>query len=759
MLRESEALKNTKFRILVGVELILLLIGIVGLFGGSKTVVEREDSDRLWEEGVSLPAGVWRLRLYYDAGESGTGLLNVIAEDAGFGDLSVNPVRLRNGIGEIECCFYLRHGVEHLTARMEEMTEDVQILGLELISDPGSRRVYLFWVILISLLLDSVIVLSMYHAKHPISKDKLLAIFGIPALTLIASLPVLVDYHIIGADLVFHMMRIEALTDSICRGELPVRMESMWMAGHGYANSFFYGDTWLIVPALLRILGFSMDGAYRLFLIAVNFATALIAYISFGKCFKSRMIGMFGCVLYTLAPYRLYNMYNRAAVGEFTAMIFLPLLAWGFYRIYTEDPKEKGYLWNWVIPVVGFSGIIQSHLLTCEMTGFFVILLCLILWKRTFRGRTFAVLCSTVIMTVLVNAWFLVPCFDLMAADRYAFGGNADMLIQSRGIFPAQIFYTLQAAGGSSRYVENGMMDTEPVGMGAALLLCMLLWLLLRARQAGRIIPSGRKRAEQRAGDITWILTCVALFMSTRYFPWDFLSRQNRLLATLCGSLQFPTRITAIVTILAVFIACVAGSMLLADGVDFLPGKVVLLLIAAVSVVFGNYQVNDILLTRDGFLRLYTPQNVGTTAVLGAEYLPKGADIGHMKYHGPVSSGQVTVTDYLKDGLDVSAYVTAQGEGYVEFPLLYYKGYQARVVETGESLGTAPGDNYDVRVLLPDGFEGKIRVRYAGMWYWHVAEAVSVIAGLGFLIGCPAVRYARRRSGQGTDPDKTRILR
>ena len=80
--------------------------------------------------------------------------------------------------------------------------------------------------------------------------------------------------------------------------------------------------------------------------------------------------------------------------------------------------------------------------------------------------------------------------------------------------------------------------------------------------------------------------------------------------------------------------------------------------------------------------------------------------------------------------------------------MLYYKGYEARDKATGEKLPVGKGDNVDVRVEFPQGFEGEIQVRYAGMWYWHLAEAVSGLAVVGL---CGATIYGRMR--------KRRIMR
>lgn len=152
------------------------------------------------------------------------------------------------------------------------------------------------------------------------------------------------------------------------------------------------------------------------------------------------MTGMLGSMLYTLAPYRVYNIYNRSAVGEYTAMIFLPLLCYGFYLIFTEDTDKEAYRHYWLLPVLGFSGIIQSHVLSCGIAGAFTILLCLLCIRKVFRKRTFQELVKVVVGTVLANIWFLLPMLDMMLADQYRYSNSSGVYIQDRGILGAQIF-------------------------------------------------------------------------------------------------------------------------------------------------------------------------------------------------------------------------------------------------------------------------------------------------------------------------------
>lgn len=741
MLRESEFLKNKKCRILLGVELILLIIGIAALFGKTGIIAGISETDRLMGEGIPLSAGVYTARIYYETEEDGISSFGVKVEDGKSDVLKSNSVGLYAGAGVRECQFYLLEEVENLSIFVEgNGASTLDIEGVELESGREKGCIWIFLALLGSLLVNSVAVIFLYHQKHPLAPQRQMVLFGVSACAVLASLPVMTDYALAGADLIFHLGRIEALAESFLSGGTLARIESIWLAGHGYANSIFYGDTFLLFPVFLRILGFPLTVCYQFFVASVNVATALIAYFSFKKCFHSARIGLMGCILYTLSPYRVYNVYNRAAVGEYTAMIFLPLLACGFCGLLTQDVRDRKYWHNGLILAAGFSGIIQSHALSCEMAGGFTVLLCILMWKKVFRRKTLLVLSGAAVTTALLNAWFLVPFLDLMTSDSYYFGNNVNTLIQSKGVLPAHIFYTLQAAGNTSDFAETGMVQAEPVGVGAALLLGALVFLVLRMRKE-RLKKVDR--GERRMGDAAFLLGCIALFMSTCYFPWNYLSSTNEILASLIGSLQFPTRLTAIATVCLTFVACVAGKWLTIEGSGdravkyFLAGSVL------VSVLFAMYQLDDILYTRSP-LRIYSAQNMGHSPVLGAEYLPADASMEHMTYHDPAVSRGTELSSYEKENLQVTAYVETDGRGghYVEFPMLYYKGYHARNTDTGEALTVVKGDNADVRVLLPENFKGSIQCGYTGMWYWHLAEAVSAVTLLG--LGAVLIRKHRK---------------
>lgn len=130
----------------------------------------------------------------------------------------------------------------------------------------------------------------------------------------------------------------------------------------------------------------------------------------------------------------------------------------------------------------------------------------------------------------------------------------------------------------------------------------------------------------------------------------------------------------------------------------------------------------------------------------GAEYLRYGIDQADLSFHGAVEGQGVRVLDYEKDNLNVRMNIRNEsgGESYVEVPLQYYKGYTAVVSATGERLELEDGSHFDIRIRVPEGFEGEVSVGFASLWYWHLGNGISLL-GLAVVPAQALRRRLRRR--------------
>ena len=97
------------------------------------------------------------------------------------------------------------------------------------------------------------------------------------------------------------------------------------------------------------------------------------------------------------------------------------------------------------------------------------------------------------------------------------------------------------------------MVDTEPIYIGVAVLLGVIVYFAIRNRE------KEQDPAHDKAAKVAFILGCVAIAVSTYYFPWNALKEANSLLELLTTMIQFPTRLTTIAAIAMTMVACTAG--------------------------------------------------------------------------------------------------------------------------------------------------------------------------------------------------------
>lgn len=269
-------------------------------------------------------------------------------------------------------------------ARMQDLTATVTydqgqlyIYSITLTEQPIYRAARLLCFLVLFAAADAALLLLFAHVgERGAARRRALRLpLALAGITLLACLPLFSNFLYFGHDLEFHMQRIAAMAAELSYGQFPVRLTTTTLNGYGYASPLCYCELFLLLPALLYNLWLPLRTCYQVYLFTVTLATCLIAYFSFAKITPSRRLGLLGALLYTLSAYRLTCVYTRAAVGEFTAMTFFPLVLLGLYGIYTSDRPRFG---DWLPMALGMAAMVQSHLLSCELTALLLILFCLL---------------------------------------------------------------------------------------------------------------------------------------------------------------------------------------------------------------------------------------------------------------------------------------------------------------------------------------------------------------------------------------------
>ncbi len=256
----------------------------------------------------------------------------------------------------------------------------------------------------------------------------------------------------INMDLKFHLQRMEGLYRGLLSGQFPVRIQPEWLGGYGYASSIFYGDILLYFPAVLRIVGATLQDAYKCYVEAVNIAIVFVSFYAFQKITKNEIAALAGSILYAGSTTNLSLIYTTTMVGGYSALIFYPLIIAGFYEAFTEDVSSEEYHRIWVILTVGFSGLLMTHMISCLIIGAYSVLCCLLMIKKVFRKNTLREFIKAVGATVALNLWFIVPFVHYMFSEQLRINhelgrelGNKDYYVELSGFIGkggAEIYLT-----------------------------------------------------------------------------------------------------------------------------------------------------------------------------------------------------------------------------------------------------------------------------------------------------------------------------
>ncbi len=177
-----------------------------------------------------------------------------------------------------------------------------------------------------------------------------------------------------------------------------------------------YSDVFLYPAAVLRILGFSLQTSYKVYVASITAATVGITFYALRKMFRSDCAALLGTALYTLSFYRLTNVFVRAAVGEYTAMAFLPLVVYGLWRIYRQSCQwQKAEPWCWRALCPGLyrpAAEPSADNRTCGVL--YRRLLPAVFQKKTFTRPVLPALCKAAGAAIVWNLWFMVPLLQYM---------------------------------------------------------------------------------------------------------------------------------------------------------------------------------------------------------------------------------------------------------------------------------------------------------------------------------------------------------
>ena len=732
---------------ILGISLLLSLLCVIRIampnrewnYAGSYEFVKGTPCpDQEVYEHISLGAGVYRLELSYESAGDTNAMCNVKDGTVYYGGLLCNGEHMYAALDHTSYDFWLFEPTEELSVTIDYSGQESLTTGNLRIVETN-----LLWTRYLTILLaiSALILWTLWYQKRDAQKEKKerrhVVIFGIGVIAFLASIPYLYDGMISGADLTYHLQRIEGVKDGLLTGQFPVRLEPRWVFDHGYANGIFYCNLLLYFPAALRMLGFTVTESYLLYCIALNIATAAIAWYCFGKMFRDDVIGLACSGLYTLSIFRVYRLLGTGAVGEGSAFTFFPLVLYGIYLVFEGKKEEREFRNSWIVLGLGYAGLVQTHVLSCEIAALMTVLLCLVFLPKLFEKERFLKCVQGAFFALGLSLWYLVPFLDYYFTQDVKIRHASARTIQERGVTFVQELQTFWNFHDTAASTTERMQYTHPVGPGLFLIAGVFLLLLLLFLE---VIPRG-KETEKSFAIRSAGLGCLVLWMATDTFPWDALQTTSQTAATLVSSLQFPYRFIGWgMTFLIVVVGYLLSFFRKNQKLFYRMGLVIVMTAVATSYVYLIDAEDE----STGAIHLFNRESMGFGYISGEEYLIYGTDSSALSFAKPKADEGIGISEYEKKGLRATFFCenSSDTQGTVKLPILLYKGYQASG-DGGESLEITDDRSHLLGVSIPAGYSDRITVKFTEPWYWRAAELITLTVVVAFVAGMVYKRRCR----------------
>ena len=752
---EQKLVQNKRKRLFCGigalVELIVLLICLTGMFTASGRFSQKFENDTLpvGDNRISLERGSYQVTMDYDLTVDAVRITPLY--EASYGPDDAETILLTKEFKEKTFELLLPDQVNEFSFQLPELenADDLVIHSITMERTNQSERVRFFVVLCIFCAVDILFYLGRKGCFGAWSVEKRGSVLCIGLIVLFACVPLMTNYLLSGQDLTFHLMRIEGLAEGLKQGQFPVKMQPVWLNDYGYPVSILYGDLFLYVPAVLRIIGFSLQASYKIYLVMIQIITAINTYLCCKEIAEDRKLGVVGCFLYVFATNRMTNIYYRAAVGEYTALAFLPLVFLGLFYLLGEKERTRAEQKKvFFLLVMGYTFMLESHMLSFNIAIVFSIIYCLFHFKKFLQNFWFLV--KTALITIGLNLVFLVPMADYMISHdmKVKFASQIENM-QEHGLFLSQLFQLFRFPVSLSGNVMNGVGGDMAIGIGLAymLMLALFVWELCCCfwRKKKGVAYEGMIEKEPIR---IFVIFCLCLVMSCYFFPWHAIGKIP-VLGSLLTPYQFAWRFIGIATFLGVILTMYALKTLekLTDRTIKVAAIVVL---GTLTLIGSQYLMDNKVSDSTARTKVTSAASIYTAgAVANGEYLFVENSAMAIIDQQPVPADEtaVSIISYEKKNSRISMECeNLSGEVQpVKVSFLDYKGFVVTDKTTGEKLDTTCDEQHILTVLLPAGYRGTVQVCFRQPWYWRVAEIVSLAVLIAlFVYGWKGYRYEKR---------------
>lgn len=518
-----------------------------------------------------------------------------------------------------------------------------------------------------------------------------------------------------------HLLRLIGTNDAISIGEIPPIIVPDYCSTMGYAMNLFYPPLVTYIPLLFKLITPTYSIALKVFGGVSIILSGITMYNFAYQATKKRTIALFSAIVYLIAPYKLGNIYKRYAIGEFVALIFLPILFQGMYNLFKEDGKKHYYI------ALGAILLMLSHTITTLYAAIFCIIYIVFNIPKLINKKIIKKLFINLIFILLITMFFLVPMLEAKQSAEYTIFSDSLMRTTSEYTYKnsLELFEFFKDVGEKNA-------TTYIIGIPTVVLLLLSFYTIRKV---------DIKYKETYI--IFLVLAFVALYITTKYFPWQIAP------SFLC-KLQYPWRLIGFFNFFSSFICGINLYIIIKEFVkkDWL--KIVILLIVLVlSIYYTILIVNQFKTTNEQNDEIYEGYILANPTIIdhmkvNRDYLPVKSIYLQDTYmktkenKTDVLEGQAQISNENKQKLTLTMDIeNAKRDTILEFPYIYYPGYEITIIVGDSSKIVEPIESkygYLALKLPEDIQDGKIIVNYEGTDITKISYIISFISLIIFVI-------------------------
>ena len=516
-----------------------------------------------------------------------------------------------------------------------------------------------------------------------------------------------------------HLLRLVGLDNAMEKGSFPFLVFPYLCNNWGYSMTAFYPTIVAYVPYVLGLISGAFFTGLKLFAVLTTILSGIFMYNFINEVTKKKGIALLSSIIYMTLPYKLEDIYNRYAIGEFTAFVFMPIVFQGLYNLLHGDQKRHYYI------AIGATGLLLSHTISTEYTAIFCLIYILFNLKKFFRKDVIIKCVINVVFILLMSAMFLLPMLEFKSQADYSIF-NPD-IIKTSGEYAAdntiELWQLLKDKG-----EENGVSFV--VGIPFIIMLF-----------SGILAYSHIDKKHKDFYLTSVILGIISLIMCTKFFPWRFMPD------FLC-TLQYPWRMIGFslmfftpVCAMNVYYLITTINKSWIRNIAYL--LVFIILMAFTAKELMAYTAEDKTVDEKYEQNAFVNPQIHYFSI-NRDYMPDKALLQQRKYlltredNTVVVSGQATIENEQKDALHLEMEIKNVTQGTeLELPYLFYPGYTVRLQHEDLEviLETTESDYGFLKIVIPEDIdEGKLIVDYTATTLDKVAYIITPIAIIGFII-------------------------